>query len=135
MNITQTKKELSMTSLVYLFTIICAVESGHNPAAVGDFGQSVGIAQIQSCVIEDVNQFVGYKKYYLADRTDPDKSREIFVLYLNRWGRNYTKNTGKQPTLEVYSRMWNGGPKGYRKRATDPYWKKVRSRIPPKKLI
>jgi len=108
-----------------LISSIAKVESSNNPTAVGDGGKAVGLLQIWPCVLDDVNRVYG-KRYTLADRLDPVKSREICRLYLEHYGKNYTKKTGKQPTDEVYSRMWNGGPAGWSNKKTIEYWNKVK---------
>jgi hypothetical protein len=39
------------------------------------------------------------------------------------------QETGKQPTDEVFARMHNGGPTGYKKSATIEYWQKVKKEL------
>lgn len=104
------------------------VESNNNPDAVGDNGQAVGVLQIHPQVIKDVNTITG-AGYTLQDRYDPDKSREICAAYLGYHGMQYQMKTGKEPTLEVYARIWNGGPRGYEKPQTLKYWRKVQRAI------
>ena len=36
---------------------------------------------------------------------------------------------GRTPTNEDLARIHNGGPNGYKKTATDGYWKKVKNKI------
>ena len=107
--------------MLSLFMACAFVESGLNPNAVGDNGKSVGIVQIQKTVVDDVNDFLRKKGsltcYTYEDRKSVAKSYKIFKLYLERWA------DGK--SLEVKARIWNGGPKGYLKKATKPYWKRV----------
>ena len=38
-----------------------------------------------------------------------------------------------KPTYEVYARIWNGGPDGWKKRSTLKYWKKVKKELKKKK--
>ena len=106
------------------------VESGGNLDAIGDGGKAQGCLQIRQCVIDDVNKF--YPKYYreqlyvLDDAFAKDKAIEICWLYLKHWGEVYQKKTGKKPTIEVYARIWNGGPNGWKKKSTLKYWEKVK---------
>ena len=121
-----------MNALIALLVSACvAVESGNNAAAIGDNGQAVGILQIHPACIQDVNRF-GDKVYTLEDRTDREKSIEIFTAYLTHYGRAYERRTGKKPTAEVLARIWNGGPRGYAKTATLPYWRKVQAAMKKK---
>lgn len=87
----------------------------------GDGGRALGVLQIQMVVIDDVNRI--YKtKYVHKDALDKKKAFEICRLYLGYWGAQYKKKTGKEPTDEVLARIWNGGPNGWKKKATDDYW-------------
>ena len=47
-------------------------------------------------------------------------------LYLEFYGRQYAKETGLIPTDKVLSRIWNGGPRGWKLDATYAYYQKVR---------
>lgn len=65
----------------------------------------------------------------MHDAYDKRTSEEIALLYLTYWGKEYTRNTGKIPSYEQYARIWNGGPKGWKKASTLEYWKKVRKLV------
>jgi hypothetical protein len=94
------------------------VESNRNDKAIGDNGKAFGIVQIHQSVIDDVNRM--YRKTYKhSDAFDRGKSEEIFRLYLSYYCGDVTK-------AEQASRIWNGGPKGFKKESTKKYWKKVR---------
>jgi hypothetical protein len=84
-----------------LWEAVCRVESNGNPLAVGDGGRAAGIAQIWAITVKDVNRFAG-TKYTLNDRFDVEKSKAIFQLY--------TEHYGKGRSDEVKARIWNGGP-------------------------
>lgn len=107
-----------------LINALITVESNGNVSAIGDNGNAVGVLQIWPSVIKDVNG-VSKTKYTNSDRKSKAKSIAICKAYLNRYGRVYQKKTGKIPTNEVYARIWNGGPTGYKKSATIKYWDKV----------
>ena len=104
-----------------LIDALCKVESNNNPKAVGDGGKAVGILQIWPIMVKDVNRILHKEVYVLGDRTDPVKSRKICRVYLNHYGK------GK--SFEYLARIWNGGPKGYKKECTVKYWKKVQKEL------
>lgn len=95
------------------------VESGGDASAVGDGGKAVGILQIHTVLVDDVNRIVGEKRFTYADRLDADKSREMFRVYSSHYSHDASD--------EVTARRWNGGPKGDKKRATLAYWSKVKA--------
>ena len=103
-----------------LWEAICAVESSGNPRAVGDKGKAVGIAQIHPITVKDINRFAG-TKFTLNDRFDPVKSKQMFNLYVEHYG--------KGRSVEFKARIWNGGPQGASKRATLAYWRKIQSKL------
>ena len=85
---------------------------------------SLNSLQIREICIADVNRIYG-TSYTMHDAYDKQTSEEIALLYLTYWGKEYTRNTGKIPSYEQYARIWNGGPKGWKKASTLDYWKKV----------
>lgn len=103
-----------------LWEAVCTVESGGNPLAIGDGGKAAGVAQIWPITVKDVNRFAG-TKFTLNDRFDVEKSRAIFQLYVNHYGKGQSD--------EVKARIWNGGPKGNKKRATIAYWNKIQKHL------
>ena len=113
-----------------LIDSICKVESGNNPNAVGDNGKSVGIAQIQKICVDDCNRILKMRKqskrFTYEDRKSVSKSKEMMKIYLEFYGRQYAKETGIAPTNKVLSRIWNGGPRGWKLDATYAYYQKVR---------
>jgi soluble lytic murein transglycosylase-like protein len=114
-----------------LIPLLEAVESGGRPRVVGDGGKAVGVLQLHGIYVQDVNRISG-KTFSGADRLDPGRSREMATLYLNYWGRRYERETGKSATPEVLARIHNGGPQGWQKKATLPYWRKVQRELEPK---
>ena len=85
--------------------------------------------QITDICIRDVNRIVrdagGDWQYKTSDKYDLVKSRGIALIYLCHYGNVYKRKTGKEPTAEVYARIYNGGPDGWKKKSTEAYWKKV----------
>jgi len=121
-----------------LLDAIIQVESGYNENAIGDNGEALGIAQIHKICVDDVNRIekiIAKKEgrrptqFTYEDRKSSDKSKQIMRIYLSWYGANYKKNTGLEPSSEVFSRIWNGGPSGWKKLSTEVYWTKVKNRL------
>ncbi len=114
-----------------LWHAICTVESGGDPDAYNRKERAAGIAQIRPICLRDVNRIARLRgeddRFTHADRHDPDTARRMWILYLEHYGRDYTRRTGRPATAEVYARIWNGGPAGWRKRSTRVYWQRVRA--------
>jgi len=117
-----------------LLDAIARVETGgeRNPdTAVGDNGRSVGRYAIMRDYWLDGTQHLGVN-WPLRDRTDPAKSRAVVRAYLARYGRAYTRATGRAATAEVLARLHNSGPydpeAGWPS-ATDRYWRRVRAEM------
>lgn len=132
--------------LAVLLQAMILVESGGDPAAVGDGGRALGVLQVHAAVVAEVNGVYGFRvlpdgtvvapgherhgdgrPYRHADMRDPRYARHACVHYLRHWGREYRRSTGREPTPEVLARIWNGGPQGWRKSATEGYWRRVRA--------
>lgn len=102
---------------------IAIVESNNNPRAVGG-GGSVGLLQITPVLVKDVNKILAQqkssKRYTLADRLNPDKSKEMFVIIQEHYNPSHN--------VEKAIRLWNGGP-SYSVRGTQGYYNKVRRHL------
>jgi hypothetical protein len=108
-----------------LWEAVCTVESNGNPLAVGDGGRAAGIAQIWAITVKDVNRIAG-TKFTLNDRFNAEKSKAIFHLYVNHYGK------GKSD--EVKARIWNGGPNamkatGQKLTNLNRYWNKIKKHL------
>jgi hypothetical protein len=116
-----------------LWRAIVAVESGGNPLAYNACRGASGMAQIRSVCLTDVNRIARLRgvaaRFSAADRCDPRAARRMWDLYLDFYGREYWKQTGRTPTDKVYARIWNGGPEGWRKSSTLAYWRRVRDAL------
>ena len=103
------------------------VESEHNPKALGDYrGETptaFGILQIRKIAIEDVNRVYG-TKYRIKDAFNISCAEEIFKLYTDYWSTRLEKREGREATTADIVRIWNGGPRGYKKTSTKWYHKK-----------
>jgi membrane-bound lytic murein transglycosylase MltF len=113
-----------------LILAIAMIESSMNPLAIGDNGASVGLLQISEPCLQDVNNFRD-RNYTSEDRKDPQKSIEIFVLYIDILLPKAKEEGASmyQSDEEIISRIWNGGPRGWNKSATKIYWDKVRKEL------
>ena len=109
----------SRCSLEKLVDAIAVVESGNNATAVGDRGRAAGILQIHHSVLLDVNRKYGTCYKWPGDAFNIHHARNICKLYLQIY-------CPANATLEKLSRCWNGGPKGYKKKSTEQYWKKIK---------
>jgi len=84
--------------------------------------------QIRDICIQDVNRIYG-TRYTMYDAYNLKKSKEIAILYLSYWG----PKVKKKPDYEILSRIWNGGPDGWKKKSTLKYWKKVKKELKKKR--
>ena len=118
--------------IIALLPILCQVESGNNPAALGDYSRgeyrAVGCLQIWKIVVDDVNRIQKKEVFAYKDRSDRLKSLRMAEIYLTHYGRHLEKK-GVEVNIEVLSRVWNGGPNGYKKKSTEKYWKKVKKEL------
>ncbi|PIS06195.1 MAG: hypothetical protein COT80_01320 [Candidatus Buchananbacteria bacterium CG10_big_fil_rev_8_21_14_0_10_33_19] len=105
------------------------IESDSGKNLIGDDGRSIGPLHIQKQAIDDVNRILGYKAFTYSDRMSLEESCKVFKAYLDFYGQRYFKKTGKQPTTEVYVRIWNGGPNGYQSVKTKNHWQKAKEVI------
>ena len=95
-----------------LLDAIATVESNNDDKAIGDKGRAIGRFQIWKTYVDEVNRSCKLKKngktFSYEDRKDAVKSREMVRIYLEFWGRQYERNTGKKATLEVLAKIHNG---------------------------
>jgi hypothetical protein len=100
---------------------------GRDVNAVGDkhlTHKAYGILQIRKPYLDDVNKIAG-TSYTIEDMKDTVKARWAAKIYLNHYGETYERKTGEAPTLEVYARIHNGGPNGWKKASTNDYVRKL----------
>ena len=107
------------TLISLILPILAAVESNHNPNAIGDNGAAIGILQIHAIMVKDVNRISG-KAYTLQDRRSKAKSYEMATIYLKHYGK---------PNAEYLCRLWNAGPDGNTQAGTRKYWIKCQKVI------
>jgi len=91
--------------------------SGRLKPPDGDGGAAVGPLQIHKKAIDDVNKFYG-TKYTLDDVRQIAPAKEVARLYVTLWLEKHKE--------EIAARIYNGGPRGWRKKSTDEYWEDVK---------
>lgn len=103
-----------------LLKALIYVESSNSDKAYNESEDAVGCLQIRRLMVRDINRILklqgSKQKFKMRDRWDRDKSIQMFNIYCEHY--NIITN-------EDRARCWNGGPKGFKKRSTDKYWKKV----------
>ncbi len=117
--------------------VIPQVESGGNSNAVGDthlVHAAYGAYQIRQPYLDDVNRIAGTNRMRtvwavdslsIKDMLDEQKAYWAATVYLDHYGEKYRQQTGHEPTVEVYARIHNGGPDGWRETVTNDYVAKV----------
>lgn len=113
--------------LIKIMAVLIMVESGGDPDAVGDDGLAYGILQMHQAYVSDAAQWARIDWQH-SDAFDPIKAESIFLAYMSRYAKRDKKPAGMS-YVEYVSRIHNGGPRGYLKSATDPYWNKVQKAI------
>jgi len=101
-----------------IFSAIRQIESGGNDWAVGDNGASRGPVQCGRAAWKDACEYgksdLDYDEYVWNYAV----CKQIMTWYWLRYNCD---------TDEKKARCWNGGPAGYLKESTIPYWKEVRA--------
>jgi len=100
---------------------VATVESNNNDNAIGDAGKAIGRYQIWQVYWQDAVEYAPSLGGKYSDCTNKDYAERVMVAYLLRYG----KSAVESKDYEKLARIHNGGPRGYRKVATIPYWNKV----------
>lgn len=91
-----------------------------------DGATSANVYQLTQVWVDDISRIVGeeftleqlIKERYLAE--------DLIIRYWKYYGAQYEAREGVAPDYQVLARIHNGGPRGYAKAATRPYWEKVK---------
>lgn len=106
-----------------LVRAIHIVETGGRTGPImGDNGAAMGPLQIHRACWIDAN--IGGK---YEDVADLSYAKRVFAAYMARYATE--RRLGRPVTDEDRARIWNGGPNGYKKKATLPYWNKVKKEL------
>lgn len=109
-----------------LISALIQVESSGRDNVVGDDGQAFGPLQIHQEMVDDVNRLYG-TSYTHRDMFTRAKAVDVCHKYLDFYGSE--KRLGRPPTAQDHARIWNGGPAGWKRKATQGYWAKVRRHL------
>lgn len=110
-----------------IITALIQIESEGDANAIGDKGKAFGILQIQQVCLDDFNNWNG-TSIRLEDVLGKDGieiSKRIFLDYMAHYATE--KRLGRPVTPTDKARIWNGGPNGWRKKATLTYAAKFNS--------
>ena len=110
-----------------LLDAICQVESACDPSAVGDNGNAIGAYQIWKSYWKDAVEYDPSIGGTYKDCYNKEYSEKIVKAYFARYATE--KRLGRKVTDEDRARIHNGGPNGYKKKATEKYWKKIRKAL------
>ncbi len=111
-----------------LIEALIEVESQGHDGAIGDralTNHAYGPLQIRLPVCLDVNR--RYGTAYTPEEMLNDRIKSIVVCYLYLSIYATQQHIGRPPTQQDCARIWNGGPNGYVKDSTLPYWEKVQA--------
>ena len=89
----------------------------------GDNGKALGPLQIHWVCWKDANMPDGT----YADCADLSYAKRVFARYMARYATE--RRLGRAVTDQDRARIWNGGPHGWKKKATLKYWDKVRKEL------
>ena len=105
-----------------LAAALMMIETGNRPL-VGDHGRAIGPLQVHAEAVQDVNRRFG-TRYTLRDMMDRTKAAAVLDRYL--WIYAQPSRLSRAVTDVDRARIWNGGPEGWRKKATLAYAAKFR---------
>ena len=109
-----------------LIEALIHVESHGKDDAVGDRQmkeKAYGCLQIRKPCVDDVNRRFGTQ--IKVESLVGNRSLSVWVCkkYIEMYAAR--DRLGREPTMEDMARIWNGGPNGWKKESTRPYWAKV----------
>ena len=109
--------------IILLIMALIQVESGNRDDIIGDNGKAYGCLQIHAGYVQDVAHHSGIP-YAHEDAFNRDLAIDIFKIYMGIYANKYRLQ--REPTFEDIARIHNGGPDGWQKDSTKPYWEKVK---------
>lgn len=120
-----------------LLDAIRVVETGGEPndgiGAVGDGGRALGPYQIWSAYHTDAAGRDKTLSSHASCKDSKSYSERVVRAYMDRYSRaellRLEGGTGSLADCERVARIHNGGPRGYRKQATEAYWIKIKARL------
>ncbi len=112
-----------------LLDAICKVESNCQEDAVGDGGNAIGPYQIWKVYWKDALEFDPSIGGCYEDCLNKEYAERVVLSYWKRYATE--RRLGRPVTDEDRARIHNGGPRGYNKKSTEKYWKKVKDVLTP----
>ena len=113
-------------SIITLILAMIQVESSGRDHVKGDNGLAYGCLQLHACYVQDAAEYAK-EDWKHEDAFDRKKSIDIFAAYMSRYATE--KRLGRPVTAQDIARIHNGGPNGYKKKATEAYWLKVKAQL------
>ncbi|OHA26124.1 MAG: hypothetical protein A3C06_03855 [Candidatus Taylorbacteria bacterium RIFCSPHIGHO2_02_FULL_46_13] len=113
-----------------LIAALIEVESRGNDYAIGDrhmTDRAYGPLQIRKPCVDNVNRRFGTR--VRVEDLIGNRSQSVWICqkYLEMYATR--SRLGREPSEEDLARVWNGGPQGYKKLSTLPYWSKVKKAL------
>jgi len=103
------------------FNALHQVETGGRMGAIkGDDGKALGPFQIHRAYWQDSGIAGKYE-----DCASYEYSKRVVRAYLKRYGKEFIEKEDWQSLARIH----NGGPQGHKKKATLPYWEKVKKHL------
>lgn len=93
---------------------------------MGDYGNAIGAYQIWRDYWQDAVEYDKSIQGKYEDCFTRNYAERIVVAYLNRYAP-------EGASWETLARIHNGGPKGYKIKATAEYWEKVKFELQKQK--
>jgi len=102
------------------------IETGNSDSLTEVGGHGKGRFQIYNICVKGsgLTDLLGYSH---DDMFNHEKSVHVFWATMGIFCHTYAQKHGKYPTYEELSRMWCGGPKGYKSNATLNYLHKFKT--------
>ena len=104
-----------------LLDAMAIVESNNNDNAIGDHGKALGALQIWEVYWRDAVEYAPDLGGRYEDVTNRDYAERVVVAYMLR----YAHKAIDRKDFAHLARVHNGGPKGYKVKATLVYYSKI----------
>ena len=114
---------LEKSKIGHFWNAISGVESSFGVYKVGDNGNSLGLLQVGSRSVTDVNNYYN-SNYTHQSMMDDSTCIEFASKYANLLSKHFYNKHNRLPTNLEVSRLWNGGYKGTSNELTLEYGNK-----------
>lgn len=109
--------------MITIILALIAIESSGNDSAIGDGGLAYGCLQMHKGYVQDAAEYAN-RDWSHEDAFNRETAIDIFLAYMARYATE--ERLGRPVTVEDIVRIHNGGPNGYKKDSTLPYWEKFK---------